>query len=92
MFELHSALNPVARIHAKPESKIIQDSHFFGEDSILRILRICIGCRVSICARTINPNWALFNGSIGVVINIVFASDQSPQNRDLLLYVLIDFN
>jgi hypothetical protein len=91
MFELHSTLNPVARIHAKPESKIIQDSHF-GEDSILRILRICIGCRVSICARNINPDWALFNGSIGVVMDIVFASDQSPQNRDLPLYILVDFD
>jgi hypothetical protein len=33
MFKLHSTLNPIARIHAKPESKITQDSHF-GEDSI----------------------------------------------------------
>jgi hypothetical protein len=82
MYELHSALNPIAQIHAKPETKRMQDSHF-GEDSIVRILRICIGCRVSICARNINPDWALLTGSIGVVIDIVFASDQSPHNWDL---------
>jgi hypothetical protein len=85
MYELHSALNPVVRIHGKPETKRILDSHF-GEDSIL-----CVGCRVSICARNINPDWALFNGSIGIVIDIVFASGQSPHNRDLPLYILIFF-
>jgi hypothetical protein len=91
MYELHSALNPVVRIHGKPETTRILDSHF-GEDSILRLLRCCIGCRVSICARNINPDWALFNGSIGIVIDIVFASGQSPHNRDLPLYILVDFD
>jgi hypothetical protein len=90
MYELHSASNPVAKIHGKPATKNTQNSHF-GEDSILRLLRICIGCRVSICARNINPDWALFSGSIGIVIDIVFANGQSPHNRDLPLYVLVDF-
>jgi hypothetical protein len=91
MYELHSALNPVVRIHGKPETKRILDSHF-GEDSILRVLRCCVGCRVSICARNINPDWALFNGSIGKVIDIVFAPGQSPHNRNLPLYILVDFD
>ena len=91
MYELNSALNPVARIYGKPETRRTIDSHF-GEDSILRVLRICIGCRVSICARNINPDWALFSGSIGIVMDIIYASDQSPHNRDLLLYILVDFD
>jgi hypothetical protein len=91
MYELHSAFNPVARIYGKPQTKRTIDSHF-GEDSILRVLRLCIGCRVSICARNINPDWALFSGSIGIVMDIIFADGQSPHNRDLPLYILVDFD
>jgi hypothetical protein len=91
MYELHSASNPVARIHGKPETRRIIESHF-GEDSILRVLRICIGCRVSISARNINPDWGLFTGSIGIVIDIVYAPDQTPHTQDRPMYILVDFD
>jgi hypothetical protein len=91
MYDLHSATNPVARIVAKPQSKRVIASHF-GEDSAQRALRTCIDCRVSICARNINPDWGLFNGSIGTVKDIVFASGTSPNAKDVPLYVLVDFD
>ena len=38
-----------------------------------------------------HPNWGLYNGSMGTVVDIVFRPDQNPNHGDLPLYILVDF-
>jgi hypothetical protein len=87
LFQLHSAINPVARMVAKLQSKGVMASHF-REDLVEHPLWTCVGCRVSIRMRNNNPDWALFNGGIGTMKDIVFGPAESPNsNKDLPLYI-----
>jgi hypothetical protein len=59
----------------------------------------CLPPRVNLC-KTANvqltgcspiPSWGLYHRSKDTVIDIIFAPDQSPNNNNLPLYVLVDF-
>ena len=94
LLKLHNRSNPVAKIKAQTRklngSKSKTASHY-DDDRTPAAVSLCIGCRVEITGKNINPEWGLFNGSMGVVIDIVFAEGKSPNRGDLPLYVLVDF-
>lgn len=46
---------------------------------------------MSLKARNILPEWGLFNGAIGTVMDIVFQENESPHGNNLPAYVLVDF-
>ena len=52
---------------------------------------ICIGSRVELTGKNLNPAWGLFNGSMGIVVDIVFEDNKTPNNGDLPQYVLVNF-
>ena len=47
---------------------------------------------VCVTGSNICPGLGLFNGSIGKVLDIVYAAGQSPNHNDLPLYVLVSFS
>ena len=52
---------------------------------------LSVGCKVAIENRNFNPIWGLHNGAVGIVDEIIFDKDKSPNNGDLPLYVVVDF-
>ncbi|MEJ2226189.1 MAG: hypothetical protein P8X49_13750 [Syntrophobacterales bacterium] len=42
--------------------------------------------------RNICPSWGLYNGSLRTVIDIVFQEGENPNDGDLPLYVLLEFD
>ena len=72
----HSANNPIARLLATTSSR---GKQYHGrakcmknESSVEPILNICRGARVQISGRNFEPDWGLYNGAIGTVVEIVF--------------------
>jgi ATP-dependent exoDNAse (exonuclease V) alpha subunit len=81
----------VAKIHTEhPKCANIKISHL--DDGVAGpLLCICIGCRVELKGKNLQPKWALFNGTIGIVVDIVFAKGTSPNLLDQPDYILADF-
>ena len=57
---------------------------------------ICVGCKVSLMGVNIKPEWGLYHGSIGAVLDIVYKNTNGPHTKvkaadKLLEYVLVDF-
>ena len=53
----------------------------------------CIGAKVCLCKRNFQPDWGLFNNSIGTVKDIVFEKEgDNPNNGDHPLYVAVEFS
>ena len=90
LFNISSPQNPVARIRAKNISDNIRNSHF-SQDSVPSTLLLCVGAKVSICARNLKSEWGLFNHSHGTVVDIVYRPNESPNHHHLPAYVLVDF-
>ena len=91
---LHNIKNPVAKIkarNAKMNGSISQTNLHYDENRTPSSVCLCIGCQVELTGKNLNPEWGLFNGSMGTVIDIVFDKEKSPNKGDLPLYVLVDF-
>jgi hypothetical protein len=84
--------NPVAIIKSKTSGKndVGVSSHFDSGCPVTA--HVCVGAKVSLQGRNFNPSWGLFNGSIGTVQEIVFSPNDNPNEGDLPLYVVVDFN
>ena len=91
LLKLHSPSRPVARIFAETTMSRPRTKHFDDSTNIPRICELCIGAKVQIRGINILPEWGLFNGSIGIVKDIVFSQSESPNNKQLPLYVLVHF-
>ena len=92
--ESHSATNPVARIQSQTTSK---GTTYKGrvkcmrkESDIEPMLNICRGAKIQITGKIFEPDWGLFNGAIGNVIEIVYEEDKSPLDGMFPEYVIID--
>jgi hypothetical protein len=85
--------NPVAVLKTKlcctKDNKRGKSSHFDSPPP--DPCTICVDCKVSIAGKNFNPSWGLFNGSIGTVKEIVFATDANPNHGDFPLYVVVEF-
>ena len=56
----------------------------------------CVGCRVSPVEVNIKPEWDLYHGSIGTVLDIAYENKEVPHYRgsekeNQPMYVLVDF-
>ena len=96
LFKQHSKSNPVAVIKTKTTNKhgaqIANSSKHFSQDrQILSKTNICRNAKVSLYGRNIKPEWGLYNGSQGVVKDIVYKPGESPNLGDQPEYVLVEF-
>ena len=93
LFTQHSEDNPVAVIKActSKNGKMISWSKHFDEEDTPNSTSICHDAKVQITGKNILPGKGLYNGSIGVVKDIVFSEGHSPNNGDFPEYVLVDF-
>ena len=91
LFEKHSDENPVAKIKATHSTLKPRMNHFTGDDGLQRCIRVCRGAMVALKARNILPEWGLFNGGIGTIMDIVFHEGEGPNSNDLPAYILVEF-
>ena len=85
--------NPVAIMKARTVSQTGKNpvqSHF-TEETTPAAVTLCRNCKVQICGKNFRPEWGLFNGSMGTVIDIIFAPNESPNEGNLPEYVIVDF-
>lgn len=94
--EEHNEDNPVAKIISTTidkEGKMRKGltKHFAADKDLPYIATICRNAKVQITGRNIEPEWGLYNGSIGTVKEIIFNQDDNPNDGDLPLYVIVHF-
>lgn len=91
----HSAKNPIARLLATTSSRGKQyrgrAKCMKNESSVEPILNICQGARVQISGKNFEPDWGLYNGAVGTVVEIVFNENENPLDGTLPQYILVDF-
>jgi hypothetical protein len=54
-------------------------------------LNICHGAKVQLRGKIFEPDWGLYNGSVGHVVEIIFEKESSPLDGSLPEYVIVDF-
>jgi len=78
----HSFENPVARLKAISvlKGKLLRNiSKCFKQDNEIEpVSNKCRGAKIQLAGRNLEPDWGLFNGSIGMVKEIVFKKGKSP--------------
>jgi hypothetical protein len=91
----HSINNPIARMRVKGRSKgkeIRNLPKCFKQDSDIEpVLNICREAKVQLMGKNFEPDWGLFNGSIGIVKEIVFNKDENPLDGTLPQYAIVEF-
>ena len=91
----HSYENPVARLKAISTSKgkLLRNipKCFKQDNQIEPVSNICRGAKVQLAGRNFEPDWGLYNGSIGTVKEIVFNKGESPLDGTLPQYVIVEF-
>ena len=92
--DIHSSTNPVARIQTQTTSKGVKYNGrakcIRKESDIDPILNICRGAKVQITGKNFEPDWGLFNGAVGKVMEIVYANGTSPLDGTFPNYVIVD--
>jgi hypothetical protein len=96
--EQNSENNPVARIHTTTTSQNKRyrgvTKHFArqqGQTAIPSVVNICRGAKVQLTGKNFEPDWGLYNGSIGTVKEIVFKENENPLDGFQPQYVIVDF-
>ena len=96
--EQNSEDNPVARIHTTTTSYDKKyrgvTKHFARQQSqnaIPTTVNICRGAKVQLTGKNFEPDWGLYNGSIGTVIEIIFNENEHPLEGYQPEYVIVDF-
>jgi hypothetical protein len=92
----HSQENPVANIKTIAKNKFgatitVNAKHFSDDNKVLARTMICRNAKVHLYGKNVKPEWGLFNGVQGVVKDIVYKKNESPNANDFPLYVLVDF-
>jgi hypothetical protein len=86
--------NPVAKLKAsttKRNGMAPGNASHYEPDRIPPRVNLCKTAKVQLTGYNPRPEWGLYHGSRGTVIDLVFAIGESPNNNDLPLYVLVDF-
>ena len=86
--------NPVAKLKAST-TKINgmepgNSSHYDSDRTPPRV-NLCKTAKVQLTGYNPRPEWGLYHGSRGTIIDMIFFNNQSPNNNDLPLYVIVDF-
>jgi ATP-dependent exoDNAse (exonuclease V) alpha subunit len=96
--EQNSEDNPVARIHTTTTTKSKKyrgvTKHFRqqqNQTAIPSVVNICRGAKVQLTGKNFEPDWGLYNGSIGIVKEIVFKENENPLEGFQPDYVIVDF-
>ncbi len=55
----------------------------FSQIAAVPVVNICRGAKVQLMGRNFEPDWGLYNGSIGTVKEIVFERDENPLDGTL---------
>ena len=63
----------------------------FDQETIPTKCMLCKGAKVCLTNKNFHPNWGLYNGALGTVIDIKFAPNENPQTGHLPQYVVVDF-
>jgi len=91
----HSPDNPIARLKVNSISKGKQTNNlptcFKKDNDIEPVTNICRGAKVQLMGKNFEPDWGLYNGSIGTVKEIIFQRDENPLDGTLPQYVIVDF-
>lgn len=85
--------NPLASLRyedvlIKGEKSIL--SHFETSATPLAT-HFCVGAKVALKGRNIEPKWGLFNGTIGIVKEIIYEDGKNPNLGHLPVYVAVEF-
>jgi ABC-type cobalamin/Fe3+-siderophores transport system ATPase subunit len=92
--ETHSSTNPVARIQSQTSCKGITYSGrvkcLTKESDIAPVLNICRGAKVQITGKNFEPDWGLFNGAVGKVVEIVYKENTSPLDTTFPQFIIVD--
>ena len=94
---INNAMNPVAKlrpVYTKTSNPNIRSNskHFRNKDGdSIEPTLIARGCKVELKGRNISPQLGLYNGAMGLVIDIVYNSNESPNSGHLPKYVLVQF-
>ena len=86
--------NPVAKLKASTTKRNGMEpgnAAHYEPDRMPPRVNICKTAKVQLTGYNPRPEWGLYHGSRGTVIDIVFAFGESPNNNDLPIYVLVDF-
>ena len=93
--EVSSPTNPVALLRtqwtstSKSKTSTARDAHFTSPPPAATV--ICRGAMVRLVDKNFEPAWGLYNNTVGVVKDTVFAPGKDPNNGDLPLYVAVQF-
>jgi hypothetical protein len=92
LFRDSSQVNPVARVRAidnrtttKGKSNHLSNTNLPASTIMARGAKICLN------GRNLRPEWGLFNNCSGTIMDIVFHPDQSPNEKHLPKYILVEF-
>ena len=89
---IQSSENPIAKVSAiTKNNKGITSNNTHYDDSTPPSVLLTRNARVSITGQNLMPNWGLFNGSIGTVLDVVFKPGESPNTGNQPIYVLVHF-
>ena len=69
----------------------VSNNRHYDSESVPPMVSLCVGCKVSLIGHNICPEWVVFNGSVGIVKDIIFKKGESPNSGHLPLYILVDF-
>jgi hypothetical protein len=86
--------NPVAKLKASTTKRNGMEpgnAAHYDPDRLPPRVNLCKSAKVQLTGYNPRPEWGLYHGSRGTVIDIIFATGESPNNNDLPLYVLVDF-
>jgi hypothetical protein len=90
----HLKENPVAIIKpvitALPGRQVGHTKHF-QRNNIPAPTKVCIGAKFQLKGKNNRPSKGLYNGSMGKVVNVVFAPGHNPNNGDFPLYIIVSF-
>ena len=94
LLKANTANNPVAKLKAsttKINGMEPGNASHYDPDRMPPRVNLCKTAKVQLTGYNPRPEWGLYHGSRGSVIDIVFAYNHSPNNNDLPLYVLVNF-
>ena len=94
--EINNNDNPVARFNPLYSSCHISSMkttsrHFDAKGDKYVPTYLARGCKVELKGRNIAPQYGLYNGAMGIVMDIVFNINESPHTGHLPRYVMVQF-
>lgn len=93
--DLNSETNPVALIQSETctlkENKQVQNNNHYDQDRNPSSTKLIKGAKVMICGYNFKPEWGLFHGSTGTLIEFYFEENTNPNYGQQPTAVIVDF-